>query len=307
MNQKLVIIFLITIFITLGGASSVFGQMSSTNYRIDWDAITIGGQDGSSSTNYILRDSVGDSAIGESDSTSYQNRGGYRTGVYDEVADFEVFVQNKSSQVAATAASGATVTVSSLGSITTGDMIFVVQNEGASQASAMGKVISTGVNTATVDSWINSSGGTAVPAIDGTNDYVYILNANSIGLGTLSTSAVTTAAIGWEATVDADDGYQVYVYESGDFAGSGTLNDVADGTVSAGSSEYGGRSSDTSLATSTFDTQDSAFTSSFQEIGSRSEDSFSTRDFLTIKAAMATGQTSGGYSHTLYVIYVGEY
>ena len=45
--------------------------MTSTNYLINWDSINSGGDDVSSSTNYRLRDTVGEQATGFSTSTLY--------------------------------------------------------------------------------------------------------------------------------------------------------------------------------------------------------------------------------------------
>ena len=90
-------------------------------------------------------------------------------------------------------------------------------------------------------------------------------------------------------------------------ADSVPIADVADGTVSVGAGEYGAISSDTSLASSTFDTADTAITSALQQVASRSDNSFSTRDFLTLKVAPVSGQASGTYTQTLSLIYVGDY
>jgi hypothetical protein len=184
-------------------------------------------------------------------------------------------------------------------------MIALVQDQGASQTSAMAKVTSTGVGSITVDSL-----SPAAPTIDGVDDYVYNLSASSMAIGTLSDSTVSTGIIGWEVDADVDDGYAVYVFEDEDLSNASdtaTIVDVADGTVTAGVSEYGATSSDSSLATSTFDTADTNFTTSMQLIASRSAFAHDSRDFLTLKTAINATQTEATYSHNLSFIYVGDY
>lgn len=279
-------------------------SMSSTNYQIQWDSVGAGGEDTSSSATYKVRDSFG-MVQGVSTSSSYSEQIGFRAGIYDPVVSYSVFSQVRASQVAATSLSGSTVSVTSTSGYSTGDYVAVIQDEGASQVSAIGKISSVGAGSLTVD--VFQDGGTA-PIIDGTNDYVYELSGNSLPLSTLSSSVVTTGIVGWEVNADVSSGYSVYVLEDGDLTtGSDTITDVADGTVTAGSTEYGARSSDASLAASTFDTQDTAFTTSLQQVASRGDNSMESRDFLTVKAAVSSSQAGGSYSQNLTLVFVGNY
>lgn len=296
-------ILIVTILAAVTGGE-VFAAMTSTNYEVRFDSLGFGGEDTSSSSGYILRDSIGATSGQGSASSSYQIDSGFRAGIFDPAVDFTLFSQDSASQVAATAKVGTVVTVTSTAGISVGDMIALVQDEGGSQVSAIGEVISTTASTVTVDSF--RDGGSA-PVIDGTNDYLYTLDNSGVSLGTLSDADVSTAIIAWEANVDTDEGYSVYVYEDSELSsGSDTISEVSDGTVSAGDSEYGGRSSDPSLS-STFDIEDAAFTSSLQEVGSRTTVEFKSRDFLTLKASVTDSQEGGNYSHDLTVIYVGDY
>lgn len=279
--------------------------MTSTNYEIRFDNFGSGGEDTSSSSSYLLRDSVGGTSSQGSSSSSYQLNSGYRAGIFDRSVDFTLFIQDKSSQVAATSRAGNTVGVTSTAGIAVGDMVVVIQDEGESQVEAIGEVISVAPSDFTVDAF---TARTTLPTIDGTNDLVYVLDGSVISLGTLTDSIVATGIIGWEADVETDDGYSVYIYEDTDLnSGGEVIPDVMDGTVTAGDSEYGGRSSDGSLSDSLFDAEDTAFTTSFQQIGSRGGYEFASRDFLTIKAAVNDTQDGGTYSHNLTVIYVGDY
>lgn len=294
-------------FFLVFSAPMAFAEMSSTNYLLQWDSISVGAHDSQSSSSYRLRSSF-DAGVSADDfsSSSYRLDGGYRGGVYDPVSTFRIYVQDRTSQVAAIAYTSTTVTVTSASGFSSGDRILVVQNEGVSQTAAMGKVTSITDSTLTVDTFA----GVAL-SIDSSNDYVYRMTADgtSLPLGTPTPSTVITGAVGWEATADVQTGYSVYIAEDGNLrTGSGNvIADVSDGVVSAGASEYGAQSSDTTLASSSFDAQDTGITSSPQLIASRAAVSFSERDFLTLKLGIDSAQAAGSYSQNLYVLFAGNY
>lgn len=300
--------FLSFIFGALFFGRNVFGEMSSTNYLLQWDALSVGASDTQSSASYQVRSSLDLGLSAENMSSAlYALDGGYRAGIYDPVAAFRIFSQDISTQVGATALSGTSVTVTSASGFAVDDYIVVIQNEGASQVSSLGKILSIAGSTLTVDAF---SGGS--PTIDGSGgDYVYLLtpDGTTLPLSGPTSSTVVTGIIAWETTVDIQNGYAVYILEDGNLA-SATLEeipDVADGAVTAGSSEYGAISSDTSLAGSTFDTQDTAITSSLQLIASRAEVQFSERDYLTLKLGISATQEGGAYTHNLSVLFAGNY
>ncbi len=305
--MKLVINQLFPLFCLLGillNPESLFAAMSSTNYRIDWDHVGVGGSDSSSSSSYQFYDSLGNASLGDSSSSTYQLNSGYREAQIEPVADFEMFIQNSASQVAASSVSSTTITVTTATGFSENDMIAIVANEGAGQVTNIGRIFGILGNDITIDEY--SSGVT--PTIDGSNDYVYRLDATSFSFGTLVNSRVSTGIVAWEVQADVDDGFGVYVYEDDDLKSGGlTINDVSDGAVSAGNTEYGGRSSDSSLTGSTFDTEDTAFIQSMQLVGSRGSNSVAARDFVTLKASVTGSQAAGSYSHTLHFIYVGDY
>ena len=149
-----------------------------------------------------------------------------------------------------------------------------------------------------------------MPTIDGNEDYIYNMNASSLSFGSLTSNNITTGVIGWEANADVSEGYHVYVYQDHDLRVASditkVIDGVTDGDVSLGV-EYGGRSSDDSLLLSTFDSQDTAFTDEFQEVGSRMNDSFISRDFITSRINVNSFVEDGTYSHTLTFVYVGDY
>lgn len=301
MTAKNIVAIVLVLLVQLGAPNAfVFASMSSTNYQIESDAVSAGGNELSESASYMLRDSVGGNALGEINSVNYGLGSGYRSEIYDRTANFSVLLQNSSTQTAITALSGNELTVTSQSGYSVGDYVVIVSDLGADQQVAIGKIEALG---ATMDVDFVSHG----VSIDGNGDYVYALTGTGVSLGAITAGLVRTAVVAWEVTADTDNGYQVLVYEDQDLTnGSVTIDDVADGTVTLGNSEYGGRSTDSTLTT-TFDTQDTAFTTAPQQVASQSAGTFFGRDALILKAAASAGQAGGSYSHTLDVIYVGNY
>lgn len=296
---------LILAIISIFQSNVALAAMSSTNYQIQWDEFSAGGGN-SSSASYTVRDSTaGSGADSRSSSASYRIDQGFRAGVYDQVVDFTPYVQDRSTQVAATAFSSNIVTVTTAAGFAVSDWLIIVQDEGASQVAAMGQI--SGISG--TDITIRSSYSGSTPTIDGSNDQVYRMSPTATNaLGTLSSSIVTTQIIGWVASADVSQGFGVYAFVDDDFqVDSNTIAGVADGSVTAGDSEYGARASDSTLATSTFDTQDTAFTTTPALVGSTSASSFTNSGFITLKAAVSSGQAGGNYTQTLTTIFVGDY
>lgn len=304
MARTLIAIFVL--LMSVADANFAFATMSSTNYQIQWDSIGSGGTDSASSSSYQLRDTIGNLAPGDSASTTYDLRSGYRQGVVDQSFRFDLVVQSNSSQTTATALSGNTVTVGSVSGLGVGDYIFLVQDQGVAQVAAIGRIASLGASTLTVDAFTN--GGTA-PTIDGSGDYVYEMNSGETpSFGNISTAVVSTTAFGWEVTSISQNGHAVYVFDDGNLRTTNAeIDDVADGAVTGGSEEYGARSSDTSLMGSTFDTVDSAITTVAQMIGTESSDVYENRGFLILKLGVSNDTPSGTYTAATTVIATGNF
>lgn len=304
MKIERVLILAIALLVLLSiNIAPVLANMSSTNYQIGWDTLGTGGSDSASSATYKLRDNFGFIG-GTSSSSSYQLDAGYRGGVYDQVAEFSVVFEQRSSAVAALSATPTSVTVTSTAGYMVGDYIVVIADEGSSQIAETGQITAINSPVITVDAF-NGAG----PVIDGSNDLVYRLTSDPVSLGTLNAAVMTTAIAAWSVTADVTGGYSVYIAEDHDLRNldGQAINDVSDGTVSVGGDEYGARSSDATLAGSTFDTVDTALTDVLQQVASRSSNSFSNRDFLTLKIAPSVDQGAGSYSQTISLIYVGDY
>lgn len=297
---------LLILLMFLVGAENVFSAMTSTNYQIQWDTMSSGGSDSASSSSYQLRDTIGETTIDRSTSTNYDLRAGYRAGVDDQPFSFSLLLQNRNTQVAATTLSGTTATVNTTSGYSVGNYVLLVENEGASQVTSFGKITSISGSNVTVDSWrtLGTQG-----TLDGNSDYLYLMTTGvSPGFGTLSSSSVATYAFGWELTNMSSNGHTVSIFDSGDFRTSySEIADVADGSVTAGSDEYGARSSDTTLAGSTFDTQDTAMTTTPQPVGTESSDVYLNRQFVLLKVAISSSATSGTYSTLTTIIATGSF
>lgn len=280
--------------------------MSSTNYEIRWDTVSTGGSDTSSSANYNLRDSVSASADGTSSSTTYQLRAGYRGGIIDEIVSFDLFIENYGSGgITATGLSGTTVTVISTTGISVNDYVAVVQNLGSSEVVAIGKVSSVGVGSIVLDR-LQTAGTT--PVIDGDNDSVFVMNSSSVSFGELVASEFKSRIVGFETTIDNNNGYSIQVLDDGNLRSDvNDINDVSDGSVTAQNEEYGARSSDTSVIGTTFDTQDTAITTSVQAIVTQGSFSYTDRSFLTLKIARSGDTQPGNYSQTLTFVVSGNF
>ncbi len=286
--------------------NTAHSAMSSTNYQIQWDSVGTGGSDSASSSSYQLRDTVGNSAIDNGSSATYQLRSGYRQGVNDQFISFSLVIQNNDSQTTASSVTGTSITTGSTSGFSVGDYVLLVQDLGASQVSAFGKILSVSGAVITLDSF---TVGSSSPTIDGTNDYVFRLTTSATPtFGSLSVLAVSTTTFGWEVTSISQNGHTVFVYDDGNLrSGASDIDDVTDGTVTVGAEEYGARSSDATLSTSTFDTQDTAITTSSQAVGTESSRAYNARQFLTLKASITPSTVSGTYTNSTVVIATGNF
>lgn len=310
MHQRAVFITLLGLTLLAGVVSPSFShflraEMASTNYRIDWDTISNGGLDTSSSASYQLRDTIGNPAVGNASSSSYNLAAGYRGGVEDQVLTFTLLPQAATTGQVATSLSLNTVTVVSTTDFSVDDYAAVVQDIGTSQIVGFGKITSKTSGTLTFDDLDDN--GTA-PTVDGSNDRVYLLEGTDVSFDALSASEVVAEIIGFEVTAASDNGYSIQIADDGNLrSGAVDIDDVSDGGVSVGSEEYGGRSSDTSLSGSTFDTADSALTTSFQPVVTEASTAFDDRNFLILKAAAGSGTGGGTYTQVLTVVATGNY
>ncbi len=297
MASKFVVCLLLILSLSMTRAAYA---MSSTNFLVNWDSVNSGGDDVSSSTNYMLHDTVGEQGVGVSSSTNFELRAGYRFGdVENGIINFSIGVQENATEVSYTSFSqaGALVDVTSVAFFSVGDFIAVVENKGFSQMVAVGKIIQISGNRLYVDAW------DGVPELlnstpSGGDDFVYRLSGSAAQLGTLTTSTQATTLSYTDVVSNVERGYTVYVQSDGALlSGSDTIDAVSDGAVTVGSEEYGLRIFG-QYATSTG--SDISLTTSTQAVQLRSTYADADRIAVVYKAAISTSTASGSYSQQVY-------
>lgn len=275
--------------------------MTSTQYQINWDSVNSGGRDDATSTNYWLRDTVGEQGTGLSGSANYQISAGYRVG--DDQEPFlalALAVQENSTGVGWTAFSnaGKTATLSSTSNFAIGDYVGVVENVGLSQLVAFGKITDVSGLVITVDSWSGEPGSLSASPSGG-NDFAYRMNGKRAELGTRLPSTAGTSLSFTDVLSNIGTGYVVSLQSDDDLRNdaSSTIANVTDGTVTIGSEEYGGESVGTA-ATSTG--SDFAFSSSttrnVQESATYGDHE---RAGVIYKLTVTAATPSGNYRHNL--------
>lgn len=218
--------------------------MTSTNFQILWDSINIGGDDISSSTNFKLRDTIGEHGSGTSTSANFQLSAGYRVGdVQEPTLTFSIGTQENATEMLYSSFSnaGKTVVLETASGFSAGDFIGIVENPGPSQLIAAGKIINITGTTVTVDAWAGEPGSlSGTPS--GDNDFAYRLNGSAAQLGNQSLTVGTTSFTRTNVISNAPNGYSVQILTDGDLQASSTqvMTNVSDGSVTVGSEEYGG-------------------------------------------------------------------
>lgn len=121
------------------------------------------------------------------------------------------------------------------------------------------------------------------------------LSANSVSLGSLGTDSVSTASQTLTVTTNSPTGYTATIAEDGNLRSTANdIDDVSDGTVTAGSEEYGIRTSGTA---GQMNNSDTAITIASQTVASTSTIATSEQTSIAYKAAVSASTESGTYSH----------
>lgn len=275
--------------------------MTSTNFEIFWDSVNSGGDDISTSTNYSLRDTIGDTATGIGTSTNYQISAGYRVGDSEESA-LAITVGTQENQTATTWTSfsnaGNTVDLGDASQYSVDDFIGIVENIGAAQLIAVGKITNITSNTVTVDDWEGEPASLSANPSGG-NDFAYRLGGSTVQFGVQYGQVATSLSV-TDAVSNVSTGYSVSVQ-----SGAGLQNDagediqpVSDGAVTAGEEEYGGESVGTTAAnpggdfafssTSTIDVQTSLAAANHDRIG------------VIYKLSVGVGTPAGEFRQTIH-------
>lgn len=134
----------------------------------------------------------------------------------------------------------------------------------------------------------------------------FSISSNSVNLGVLSVSSVSMGSIVATTTTNALSGYNISVIEDGNFrAPSGSvINDVADGAVSSGSSEYGLR---TSGIQGLYNSSDTNITGSLKPIASSNGPALNNSVTVIFKAAISPSTTAGQYQNKVTFICTGAF
>lgn len=176
------------------------------------------------------------------------------------------------------------------------------------------KLITIGVDN--VGTANDDSGSLAIAIADGAyNDQftvsanvdpsiTFTLNDNLVNLGTLSVGAVNTDTTNFTVNTNATSGYNVTATEDGNLrTATADINDVADGTVTAGSEEYG---MSTSKSGQTFaQTSGNAATAidgTAKQCASAAGPVSSDATTLTLHASVAGTTPAGAYTHTITLV-----
>lgn len=288
-------------------ASPVFA-MSSASYEINWDTISSGGDDFGSSASYQLNDTIGGVANGGGSSASYSLHAGYRYPDMDNTVGFSVGAAASSPSPAWTVFNNVNqVTVSSVTGFSVGDLIAVVENRGLSQQVAVGRITNIAGLVVTVDAFDGDQAGMSAVAAGG-NDFVYLLTASSVGLGTISQSTAGTGVVGVSVFSTAPNGYAVYLTQNHAIRNAGlvSLASVADSAVTIGSEEYGFSvtGADTYLPN---DNAIQFITAAEIASGAATPSGQTDKYAITFKAAVSSTTANDSYSHTTYYTVTARY
>lgn len=121
------------------------------------------------------------------------------------------------------------------------------------------------------------------------------LSQSAIALGNLSVAAVASGSETITVSTNSPTGYAATIVEDGNLrSGADDINDVADGSVSIGSEEYGVI---TSGVAGQMNGADTAITGVAQSVAASSTPVLSEQTTLTYKAAIGNSTAYGYYTH----------
>jgi hypothetical protein len=288
--------------------SNVFA-MTSTNFSIPWDNLNEGGNDIGTSTNFSVRDTIGGLSVGTGTSANYQLSAGYRAPEASYLISLNVLTGNtvSSPYTAFINGTGGTVTVNTPGSFTDGDMIAVVENQGFGELVAIGRVTSILGNVLTVDRF-DGDGGAMSGSPSGGDDFVYRLASTSFSFGTVTPGAENAAVVGTSVKTNIPTGYSVYVEANQDLQnGLGhVMTPVTDGSVTAGSEEYGAEVTGPTAVSAGTDLSVTTTQHIIQSSGTASG-AISDKVGMIFKLAINGATVAGTYTQTVYYSLTANY
>ena len=150
---------------------------------------------------------------------------------------------------------------------------------------------------------------TTEDAVDPT--FTFTISSATCALGTLSTSSVSSCNYTITTTTNAEDGYTTTIIEDGNLRdGIPDIYDVSDGTVTAGSEEYGASSNDADsldIITTAGDAA-SPITGTAQSVATQASGPVAADAVIvTHHASIATTTLAGSYSHIVTLVSTGTF
>ena len=286
--------------------SIVFAGMTSTHYQVPWDEWGSGGDEMGTSTAYAIRDTIGGLAVGATTSTVYSVESGYRLGDTQTLSFFAAMAPVGGTSSAYSGLNVATKTITLSGGsnpFSVGEYVALIENPGLSQLIAVGRITVVDVSTVTVDE-LDGQQSTMSPTPSSAT--IVVLSGGNISLGTITaaTGAVATGVLDVQAPTPS--GYTLFVQSRADLAAAGhTFAPVSDGSVTAGTEEYGicaygshaALVTDTPLTTAPTSVQSSLSASS--DIGDRTA--------FAYKVALSASTPPGDYTQSIYFTLTPNY
>lgn len=147
-------------------------------------------------------------------------------------------------------------------------------------------------------------------------ELVFTISSNTINLGALSSTSVTSSSHTMEVSTNAAGGYQVTVLEDGNLRTSGgdIITDAND-DVDAGEEEYGLATSDTGVDITTWDSDcngsnpelANAITTTIQSVASNNAPIDNDVSTMCYSASITSTTEAGSYQHVLTYIATGTF
>lgn len=281
-------------------SSTVSAAMTSTNFEIPFDSINSGGTDNSTSTNFLLYDTLGEQATGYTTSTNYTVQAGYRqTEFFEPTLSFSISAQENNTQTSYTALSKSptTVTVSSVANFSVGQYIGVVENLGFSQNFIVGRITEINGLILTVDKWDGMVSAISITPAGG-DDYVYRMEDNNADFGQLDVNLGKTTIVRTNISTNAASGYTLRV-QTDDYlraSPSAHIKNVSDGSVTLGSEEYGAQVYGYTATSTGFDF---AATSTLRDIQISTTTADNDRIGMFYKISITPVTPAGAYTQTI--------
>ncbi len=283
--------------------------MTSTNFQIPWDSMNSGGDDISSSTNFRVRDTIGDNASGTSTSSNFQLSAGYRAPEGANILQSVIRAETASTETGYSffSSTSTSVSVSSTAAFSVDNYIGVVQNRGFSQLIAVGKISSVSGTVLTVDSFDGDTSSMSTTT-GGGDDFVYRLDSNSVAFGTVTAGTDKVAVALASSLTNVSTGFSMYLQANQELqkSVSDIIDAVVDGTVTSGVEEYGVEQVGSTAVSAGTDLGVTTTQRAIQTNGA-SSGSVADRVAMSFKLSITSATPEGSYSQSVFYTLTANY